>query len=464
MIEAKDSVDRLYSLVEKHYQEMSWRLQALEKSDLKDVSGDQCPDDNTIFTRTIDNDPGLRPPSRTCELNNHSSLLQPNFTEDLKTSRVYGRLPNWRSSMPSVCTGARSTSWSMLSGLSLADVSNVSVISLLVTTDELYEPAQRSPKQSTDTSRTEEHTQSTNGDRPFLPSASKGNTYNGISQSRSHVSTHLGKSLEDELSKQDPWQYRSSSSTTSSVSRRSSASVKFLVESARAEGRPLSPEELALWWSLTLNTRIDVLSIQNEDPGGRTYYLSSACGVDNCTFSLNRESRSLQYEFCRFRGNFSQRKSKEVFQEESSDFNPWLRDELHVVFFKPTRGMMYHPRIILEFSSYRINIGMQTLLDSKGVQQWLPSKSNAFACHEYICQIQHNSTLVGDLECVLTLRNAGHSLGNESHLWEAGLVLQYFLTKWGWRRRVIQKSIQSTAKCDTMESVLSVPSFLLELG
>ena len=456
MIEAKDSVDRLCSLVEKHYQEMSQRLLALEQPELEEVYGGQHSDDDTVLTPGVYLNPGTRPSSRTHEPGSRKSLLlKPDFTEDLETSRVYRRLPNWRSSMLSVCTGTRSASWSILSGLSLTDISNISVINLVITTDELYEPTQYCPRQSIDGCKIEERPQSTHSVHPRLPHAGNENAYSSISQHRNHVTTQKGKPREVASSIQAPWSYSSSSSYTSSFPRTSYDGIDFLIEGAHGFGGHLSPEQLASWWSLTLNTRVDVLTIQPQaslHPGGRLYYLSSACGVDDCSFSLNRDSRSLEFEFCKFSGNFSQRKLKKFSRKKSSYFNPWFPGDSDVFDSVPIKGLLPYSMIRLEFSVYQINLG---------VAAWETDVSHTSIGYEYICQIQNKGVLVGVLECVLHPGKAGHSQGNDNHVCVAELIWQSFLTKLGWYQRMVQISIRFTATPSLIESVPFVLSLRL---
>ena len=62
------------------------------------------------------------------------------FEEDLQTSRVYQRIAprHSLSSLPS--SAVRSLGWSFLSGVSLADISNISVVSLPISLKDLSNP------------------------------------------------------------------------------------------------------------------------------------------------------------------------------------------------------------------------------------------------------------------------------------------------------------------------------------
>ena len=63
------------------------------------------------------------------------------FEPELKSSRPYRRIELGHSDSVFSLKETHSTSWSCLSGLSLADISDVSVISLAITLSEVYKPA-----------------------------------------------------------------------------------------------------------------------------------------------------------------------------------------------------------------------------------------------------------------------------------------------------------------------------------
>lgn len=141
-MEAKNSIDELCSSVKQHYQEMSQRLQVLEQSGLDQENEDQRGDEKILPIRNTDErlsmfTAGVRDP-----IGHDLRIPEHDFTEDLASSRVYARPQVWRDSVSSLRTGTHTTSWSILSGLSLAAISNVSVISLLVTIEEVYCPFQ----------------------------------------------------------------------------------------------------------------------------------------------------------------------------------------------------------------------------------------------------------------------------------------------------------------------------------
>ncbi len=135
--EAKDSVDRLYSLVEKCYQEMSSRVQVLEEREFlrRDTSTLGPSDNGTESVRTVK---GYNFAPEASPGAGHDGLSF-DFTPVLQASWVYRRSGAFRSSTYSLSTrDAYSTSWSCLSGLSMADISNISVINLAVSTEEVF--------------------------------------------------------------------------------------------------------------------------------------------------------------------------------------------------------------------------------------------------------------------------------------------------------------------------------------
>ena len=61
------------------------------------------------------------------------------FDKDLRASRVYGRLTYEASDLSLTSSRGRSRGWSVLSGISLLQISNISVVSLPITAAELYD-------------------------------------------------------------------------------------------------------------------------------------------------------------------------------------------------------------------------------------------------------------------------------------------------------------------------------------
>ena len=67
------------------------------------------------------------------------------FDRDLECSRVYQRAFRYNSSLSLPSSGIRSMGWSFLSGLSLADISRVSVLCLPIAVGDLSNPQHYSP-------------------------------------------------------------------------------------------------------------------------------------------------------------------------------------------------------------------------------------------------------------------------------------------------------------------------------
>ncbi|CAF9943492.1 MAG: hypothetical protein ALECFALPRED_000492 [Alectoria fallacina] len=136
--EAKDSVDRLHALVEQCYKEMSGRVQALEILDLqKSGNADWILEDDTESLVTIHALPGDLNYGEAIE----SEPVQFDFLEDLQRSRVYKRNQAFRTSVISALTNSvYSLGWSFFSDLSMAQVSDISVMNLAITEGECFNP------------------------------------------------------------------------------------------------------------------------------------------------------------------------------------------------------------------------------------------------------------------------------------------------------------------------------------
>ena len=134
--EAKDSVDQLYALVQSCYQEMSSRVQALElrESDQIDMKLSMPEDDAaSVLTMTQDQSNIEQSPAGA------SSLATFDFTDDLQKSWVYRRNEAFRESGFSVSTSSMYCSrWSVISGLSMAEVSTISIFDLPIASEEVY--------------------------------------------------------------------------------------------------------------------------------------------------------------------------------------------------------------------------------------------------------------------------------------------------------------------------------------
>ena len=164
MAEATNSMDRLHTLVERSYEEMSSRVRALEVLVIQNEgNADLMSVDDTESVATIR---GLQPDVSYEEaIDSQTSPF--NFLDDLQNSRVYRRNQAFRRSTISVLTdSAYSVGWSFLSGMSMAEISDISVINLAIIEGELFNPgrslqtwsAQRRKGDSTDSHIDQQHT------------------------------------------------------------------------------------------------------------------------------------------------------------------------------------------------------------------------------------------------------------------------------------------------------------------
>lgn len=134
--ETKDSVDRLQAFVEQYYGEMSSRVQALEGVDIRGRGdADAMSGDDTESVATIH----AHPPDPSSEEPFERDLVHYDFSGDLERSWVYRRNRTFRGSVLSAPTNSvNSLRWSFFSELSMAEVSNISVIDLTVTERETF--------------------------------------------------------------------------------------------------------------------------------------------------------------------------------------------------------------------------------------------------------------------------------------------------------------------------------------
>lgn len=143
MMEAKSSVDRLHEMIERCYQEMSSRLGALESRESRLSDGFlTChqQESDTSSVRTIKAAPSQIAQS---ELDPTTSrdILTSDFTDILQKSWVYRRNKALDVSCSSLYSrDTCSMAWSCLSDLSLAEVSNISIIGLPISVDEVCNP------------------------------------------------------------------------------------------------------------------------------------------------------------------------------------------------------------------------------------------------------------------------------------------------------------------------------------
>lgn len=138
MAEAIDSMEQLHALVERCYEEMSTRVRALEVLDIQnggDANWTSVDDTESIATIR------LHPPDARYEATTDRQTVHFDFLHDLQKSRVYRRGHALRGSVFSALTNsACSVGWSLLSEMSLSEVSNISVINLPITDGEIFNP------------------------------------------------------------------------------------------------------------------------------------------------------------------------------------------------------------------------------------------------------------------------------------------------------------------------------------
>lgn len=138
--EAKRSVQDLRSLTEKLLelnQTMSNRLNSFTYQGSLCVSSSIEDSSDASTIRPIrDTDTSLDPQKLTT-----SPSFGYSFDKDLHMSRVYQRVQMRGSGGSCFSKDAPTVGWSLLSGLSCSDVSNLSVLGLLITTTELYNGA-----------------------------------------------------------------------------------------------------------------------------------------------------------------------------------------------------------------------------------------------------------------------------------------------------------------------------------
>lgn len=140
--EARDSVGRLHTLVEECYKEMSSRVQALEVLNMqKRGDAEWMSEDDTESLATIH----AHPPNIISEEPIESEPVRFDFTDDLQKSRVYRRNQAFRESVISALTNSvYSLGWSFFSDLSMAEISDISVINLAITERETFNPQRSS--------------------------------------------------------------------------------------------------------------------------------------------------------------------------------------------------------------------------------------------------------------------------------------------------------------------------------
>ncbi|KAL8898260.1 MAG: hypothetical protein Q9207_006802 [Kuettlingeria erythrocarpa] len=141
IIEAKDSVDRLHGMIERCYQEMSSRVEALELRALQHTDGSSTHHQFESDTASVMNIKGPSTDALMRRLASTSSIDRPtfDFTKILQRSWVYRRNDGLNPSRLSMYSrDTCSMAWSCLSGISMAEISNISVIGLPILVEEVY--------------------------------------------------------------------------------------------------------------------------------------------------------------------------------------------------------------------------------------------------------------------------------------------------------------------------------------
>lgn len=130
IMEANKSTQELCILVQNCYQEMSSRLQALESNGLTMIDDEDAWSVVTVTQEGSSVEPLME---------NSSHQAEFDFVEDLRNSWVYSRNAVFRRPGFSISTtSVRATKWSVLSALTLTDISTISVLDLPITMDEVY--------------------------------------------------------------------------------------------------------------------------------------------------------------------------------------------------------------------------------------------------------------------------------------------------------------------------------------
>ena len=144
IFEAKASVDQLHGMIERCYQEISSGLETLEHRELRRSDGlpvNSYSESDTSSNVTVKGPSTHRivpePVANPCRKN-----MLYDFTEALRRSGVYRRNNALDTGRLSVYSKDRcSMTWSCLSGVSWAEVSNMSVIGLPIMLEDVYNPS-----------------------------------------------------------------------------------------------------------------------------------------------------------------------------------------------------------------------------------------------------------------------------------------------------------------------------------
>ena len=134
-------MDRLFTLVESHYREISVRVRALETRDIQQQVSESFYEEDTA---SIENVTGCSS-STDAPIDIAGGAKTFDFTRDLQKSRVYRRTQAFGRSLISSLTGSScSIGWSFFSDLSMAEISNISVLNLAITEVEVFNPQRSS--------------------------------------------------------------------------------------------------------------------------------------------------------------------------------------------------------------------------------------------------------------------------------------------------------------------------------
>lgn len=135
-------MDRLHGMIERCYKEVSSRVEALEIQDRRPDQDWEYTDDkdDTSSIRTVTG-PSTEPPNVAPGSICSGAISVSDYVNSLQQSWVYRRNNALDASRLSVFSrDGCSMAWSCLSGISWAEVSNISIIGLPILIDEVYNP------------------------------------------------------------------------------------------------------------------------------------------------------------------------------------------------------------------------------------------------------------------------------------------------------------------------------------
>ena len=136
---ARASIDRLHHMIERHYQDMTSRVELLESGGLQTLAEFQTDSDiqgDDFSIMTVKDGPL---PTSQVASSLPAEITSREFAETLERSWVYRRSNALDASRLSIYSKDHcSMAWSSLTGVSWAEVSNISVIGLPIMFDEVY--------------------------------------------------------------------------------------------------------------------------------------------------------------------------------------------------------------------------------------------------------------------------------------------------------------------------------------